>query len=206
MSETAEYWQERLADNIFLAGRMGAGKDFVAARLVEEAGFTRLAFADALKAEVAAHLGISVEELNRRKAEFRSVLQNWGVGQREADPLYWIKRWADARAQIPGPVVCTDVRFLNEAEYGMQIGALVIRVKTPDTVREERLRARDGSFDPATLNHVSEQYIDRLMAHLELPGIMPAWWYVPSIAGLYQNLSELMFRDAVKGIEKLGGK
>jgi len=126
------------------------------------AGFTRLAWADALKVEVAMAHGISVAELNARKAEFRAELQRVGVARREEDPRYWIKRWVEARARIPGQVVNTDTRFPNEGFYAIQSGGLLVRLTAPDEVRLERLRARDGSFDPAALNHISEQYIDEL--------------------------------------------
>ena len=184
----ANYWQPRLPDNIFLAAKMAAGKDFVASFLIREAGFTKLAFADALKEEAAAHLGISVEELNARKLEFRPILQNWGVGKRDADQDYWVKEWARRRAAITGPVVVTDCRFPNEALYGIQIGAMVVRLRASDAVREARLRLRDGGFDPSWLNHISEQHIDALPVHLEISGEMPGEMYVPALADYYRQV------------------
>ena len=178
-----------LPRNIFLAGKMGAGKDYVAARLCEDAGFTRLAFADALKREVAEDAGITVEELNRRKAEFRPRLQWWGVNKRETvSPDYWVNRWEGARALISGPVVVTDARFLNEALYGFKIGALVVIVDTPESVRIERLLARDGNFDPATLTHSSELGIDTMPCHLKVSGEEPACVYVPMLSAGYTTL------------------
>lgn len=167
-----------LPDTIFLAAKMGVGKDWVAAQLVERAGFTRLAFADALKVEVAEHLGISLEELAARKAEFRPLLQNWGVDRREQNPNYWVERWAAARAAIPGPVVNTDTRFPNEGFYALRSGALLVRLVVPDEIRIKRLTARDGRFDPAWLEHPSEQHIDSLPWQLtidcsETPGDYP---------------------------------
>lgn len=191
----ATYWQPRLPDNIFLTAKMAAGKDFVASFLIREAGFTRLAFADALKEEAAAHLGITVEELNARKSEFRPILQNWGVGKRGADQDYWVKEWAIRRAAITGPVVVTDCRFPNEALYGIQIGAMVVRLRASDAVREARLRLRDGGFDPAWLNHISEQHIDALPVHLEISGEMPGEMYVPALADYYRQAQHAYWKQ-----------
>src|SRR5262245_23947364 len=157
-----------LPKTIFLTAKMGVGKDWVAAQLVEQAGFTRLAFADALKAEVAEHLGISLAELAARKAEFRPLLQNWGVERREADPMYWVRRWAEVRALIDGPVVNTDTRFPNEGFYALQSGGLLVRLTVPDELRIKRLTARDGRFDPAWFDHPSEQFIDHLPWQLSI--------------------------------------
>ena len=197
-------WQEYLPDNIFLVGKMASGKDFIAARLVEEAGFTRLAFADALRAEVAEHLGISVDELNAKKASLRPLLQQWGIARRRDDDYYWIRRWAERRAKIAGPVVCSDCRFPNEARYGLRSGALLVRVKTPDGVRERRLRQRDGAFDPAWFTHPSELHVDSLPVQAEISGEMPAEFYVPALAEVYRSL--LIVRDFITGAENVSSE
>lgn len=180
-----------LPDNIFLTGLMGSGKDTLGRALVEQAGFARLAFADALKEEVAEHLGITVPELNARKAEFRRLLQDWGTMKRETDEDYWIKQWCIRRVRIDGPVVCTDLRYYNEAFFALESGGLLLRVEVPEEERIARLMARDGRFDPSWGNHPSELYIPELPVHAEVPGNLPEESRVPTIAAVYSSMLEL---------------
>lgn len=192
MTPEQREWQCRLPTIILLTGPMGSGKDYLGRLLVEQAGFVRIAFADALKEEVCAHYGITLDELTARKAEFRPILQNWGVSKREADPYYWIMAWyarVQRADQVDGrSVVCTDCRFPNEALFGIQIGALNVRLVVSEEVRRQRLLQRDGAFDPTWLNHESEQYISQLPVHLELPGDLPDDIILPTLAESYRTL------------------
>lgn len=183
-----------LPSTIFLTGEMGSGKDFVGNILVEQAGYTRLAFADALKEEMCLHFGITLAELTARKAEFRSRMQDWGKAKREADVDYWVKEWAKRRAAIDGPVVCTDMRFPNEADHAMQNHYFAARIKTPENVRIGRLRSRDGSFNPSWLNHPTEVHIPHLPVACELDGTGSPEYYIPAIASVYRFLSFQMFQ------------
>jgi hypothetical protein len=179
-----------LPPNIWLTGQMGAGKDFAANALVKWAGFTRLSLADALKEELCAHHSITLDDLAQRKAEFRSRLQEWGRAQREADLLYWVKEWQKRRDAIAGPVVCADMRFPNEAEYALARGFFSARIETPAAVRETRLRARDGKFDPSWLNHESEVHIPHLPVHCRIDGEMPELNYIFAFSGVYRQMVE----------------
>lgn len=108
-----------------VAGRIGSGKDVIAARLAEHWGFTILRFSDALKLEVyrklrgtlRAHLadvrhhlpalaitgGLSDDEVvwrmltEWRTPVTRALLQEYGTGVRRADdPDYWVRQWKAA--------------------------------------------------------------------------------------------------------------
>lgn len=131
---------------VLLSGWAGCGKDTAAALLVDELGFDRLAFADALKADVAARTGIPL-------AVFHSARKNEPLptheGQTPRDLL--IARAAAVRATDPdayarvvatqiadsggGRYVITDWRFRNE--YAVLCGdatttILRVRVVRPD--------------------------------------------------------------------------
>jgi hypothetical protein len=58
---------------IGLMGAKGAGKDTCAAFLVQELGYTRIAFADALYREVAGAYGVSAEFLGRRDTKEQAL-------------------------------------------------------------------------------------------------------------------------------------
>ena len=118
---------------IGLSGKMGAGKDTVAELLGQAHGFRRVAFADVLKREVAeaaergALPGITPADVWAKptRDDVRVTLQNWGMGKREVDPLYWVNLAAEAARAIladGGRVVFSDVRFANEAELVRRLG------------------------------------------------------------------------------------
>lgn len=127
-----------------LMGKKRSGKDTFAARLVEYHGFTRLAFADALKNALidtdpmldtigfsSLRLSELVEiagwERAKESPEVRRLLQNFGVAVRNhVGESSWVRAVHRQAVQIAGPVVVTDVRFPNEADWVLgQQGSLV---------------------------------------------------------------------------------
>jgi hypothetical protein len=146
---------------IGLTGRKRSGKDTFAARLVEAHGYTRLAFADALKEAALAldPIVVGFHEIRlshilardggwehaKELPEVRRTLQRFGVGIRELDPGFWLRVVADRARATLGPVVITDVRFPNEADWVEAMGNLV-RIRRPGLV--------------STDNHISETALD----------------------------------------------
>jgi hypothetical protein len=124
---------------IALTGRKQHGKDTVCnliAVLLPELKVQRLAFADPLKEEVAAALGISVEEINADKERFRMILQWWGTEWRRKQCLtYWIDKMRErlcwCREIGVDVAVLTDCRFLNESELVYEVGGSVWMVHRP---------------------------------------------------------------------------
>ena len=164
----------RMATTILgLIGRKQSGKDTFAQRLVEEHGFTRLGFADPLKALAEemdpilfvaeldhepvrlSHL-LSIftwDEAKERYAEVRQYLQNLGVAVRNnVVENAWIQALAERAYATPGPVVVTDCRFPNEAQWITGLGGETVRIKRP---------AADSSRDL----HVSETALDAWVTH-----------------------------------------
>lgn len=155
-----------------IAGKIGAGKDAVAARLVQRWGFTIVRMADALKDEVVARFPLTLRAIfhatygqpwrQPTTAELRhevrvtkppiirELLQEFGTEVRRADdPDYWVKRWAEAATIFPR-VVVPDVRFPNEAAAVLAQGGVCWRVTRPGYtvpgahVSETALDAWDG--------------------------------------------------------------
>jgi hypothetical protein len=120
-----------------IAGRQRSGKDTVAKYLVENHGFTRIAFGDALKAEVATRLRRTLLAYVRavpipsflndddliawlietKPPMIRALLQEYATEVRRADQHdYWVNAWwRTVVARHPARVVVPDVRFPNEA-------------------------------------------------------------------------------------------
>jgi len=138
--------------NIALLGKAGAGKDTVAARLVQRYAYTRIAFADPVK-EMSLELdpyvptscGVTVrlsaliadvgwDYAKTAYPEVRRILQRVGQSVRQQDPNFWADIAYDkirAAHCWHLPVVVTDVRYENEAEMLRDCGFTFVRVTRP---------------------------------------------------------------------------
>ncbi len=133
---------------IGLVGRLKSGKDTfyqcVQAASRADTGVCkvhRLAFADALKEEVAQACGVSLADINEQKDVYRPMLQWWGTEFRRRlyHEEYWIHRLheklTELRYRTPPPVAVfiTDVRFPNEGDYVRRQGGQLVRIVRPQT-------------------------------------------------------------------------
>ena len=121
---------------IGLTGYAQSGKDTVANILVEQYGYTRVAFADKIRDflyEVNPMVGCSPSgylkdlvdlvgwDAAKQEPQVRRLLQDLGVGARKVfGENFWVEQalgpqrpWEDDLENI----VVTDVRFTNEADY-----------------------------------------------------------------------------------------
>jgi hypothetical protein len=135
--------------DIALIGRARSGKDTVAARLVAQ-GYTRVAFADPLKAAlldmnpyVPTGYGVTVRlqaliadvGWDRAKEDYREVrrlLQHTGQAMRAQDPDVWARPAIKTINVTWSPVVVSDVRYPNEAEALRTRGFRIVRIVRPD--------------------------------------------------------------------------
>ena len=156
-----------------LTGYAGSGKDLIGALLAMR-GYTRIAFADAVRMEVADHIGRQAlapveldEDLRCVLNDFsvsdvwskpttptmRRILQQWGTEyRRNQDQDYWVKIVDDQFKALDAPAVITDVRHANECEWLRHRGGVLLRVR------------RNASNDP----HSSERAIDALAVDAEI--------------------------------------
>lgn len=163
-----------------LSGYAGAGKDEVGKILVNEYGFKRFAFADAVRQALYAlnprvQIGTTVYPIQtalnhmtwddlKNYPEVRGLLQRMGteVGRDLIGPDTWvniIERHIDEAASLygdDGPVikgyVITDCRFVNEAEW-------VVRKQWDPEWRTAMVRVNRPGVGPRN-NHVSETGLD----------------------------------------------
>lgn len=136
---------------IALAGQMRAGKDSAARVLVEDYGFTRLAFADRLK-ELAlqmdplftSRLGhtrelsfwVTIGGWERTKNDIpgvRAFLQDFGqLVKDEFDSTYWARYVFDQiKARPERDYVLTDTRFPHEIQGARDLGGYYVVVERP---------------------------------------------------------------------------
>lgn len=125
--EFAEFVQRGSLLLIGLVGYAGSGKDEAAKYLVEERGFTRVAFADPLKA-VASAIGWD----GRKDDIGRRLLQDLGLAARQyINADVWLNAGLETIDATPGSVVVTDCRFQNEIDAIRARGGVVWRVDRP---------------------------------------------------------------------------
>jgi hypothetical protein len=131
---------------IGLTGYAQSGKDTIANILVEDYGFTRIAFADKIREFlyetnpmfdsiagepifVKAKVDRDGWEEAKQSPHIRRLLQNSGVAARKVfGDNFWIKQ-ALKGIKFEGDYVFTDVRFENEADEIKFTGGQIWRVK-----------------------------------------------------------------------------
>lgn len=145
--------------NIGIIGRARVGKDTAGAWLVDNRGYRRIGFADALK-EAALKVNPLIEQLDmaflgvdekpdvrlsdlvgpygweasKEVPEVRRFLQELGVAIRAIDPEFWLrtalKKVTEANA-AGVPCVITDVRYPNEADSLRRAGFHLLHIERP---------------------------------------------------------------------------
>lgn len=147
--------------DIGLTGLAQSGKDSVAQVLVEEFGYTRVAFADGVR-EMALAIDPIIEytdgtgfgvvyhrlsnliewfgwEEAKRQDDVRRLLQRVGTDAVRNILGFdtWVTLGMKKAAEVDGPVVFTDVRFPNEADAircGEHLPSVIVRVVRPGVV------------------------------------------------------------------------
>jgi hypothetical protein len=127
----------RAQNLIGLCGFAQSGKDTAALGLIK-AGFTRVAFADELKLELARAIRndasatdeSTLQWLAANKETLRPLMVGWGVMRRLQNPDYWINIGM-ARATCRTCAVITDVRYPNEAKALWNAGGFLVRITRP---------------------------------------------------------------------------
>ena len=132
---------------IALSGPRACGKSTIADHLVNNHGYTRIAFADALR-DIAAVAGSDF-------INDRIYLARLGEMLRAQVPDFLLQTVNNRLQSIEGHVVIEDIRFPAEVEFCQSIGATTIRFEISREEQLRRLQNRDGkSIDDA------EQLID----------------------------------------------
>lgn len=124
---------------IAFTGLKKSGKDTAACELKKillPATSKQINFADALKREVAAACQTTVADINVRKDLYRTLLQVWGTDFRRTihGDNYWVLKWLESinsMTPLPAYLICTDVRFVNEAAVVRELNGTIIRIERP---------------------------------------------------------------------------
>ena len=120
---------------IIFSGKQYSGKD-TAAKILMEAmpTFRRCAMGDIIKIEYAQQHGLTYEEIEANKANYRQGLIDLGNWGRNQSPDYWL----DKIVAQQGDIVVTDVRIKHEYEVFKNAGALSVRIEASRETRMQR--------------------------------------------------------------------
>jgi hypothetical protein len=151
--------------DIALIGKRRAGKDSFYETL-KLMGFDvkRVAFGDPLREK----LFEMFPHLPKDPKPVREMII-FGQAMREIDPDIWVKltigRLKLDRAIMsqltPASAVFTDVRQPNEFEACKKLGAVTVRIDTPENIRVERMLAHGEVVTRETLDAYTETALDR---------------------------------------------
>lgn len=125
-----------------ISGRAGSGKSTLCAHLIGELttrGYytKRVSFGDALKAEVYEKFGLRKDDPGGRE-----ILVRYGEEQRNRDPLYWVRPFAERvryEIEMGHVVICDDLRFLSELGWCHAYGLDTVRLEAPALVTAARI-------------------------------------------------------------------
>ena len=125
-----------MADKIIiLSGKQYSGKDTAAKILLQNlTNFKRIGLGDAIKIEYGEQKGLTFEEIEQNKAQYRQDLINLGNKRRSEDKDYWIKKVI----KMPGNIIVPDVRVKRELEFFKEANAITIRVEASRETRAAR--------------------------------------------------------------------
>lgn len=120
---------------IVFSGKQYSGKDTAGKVFLEElSGYKRCAMGDIIKLEYGHLNGLSYDEIEANKAQYRAgliELGNWGRAQ---SPDYWLEKIISQK----GKIIVTDVRVPHEYDVFKAAGAVMIRIEASRDVRAKR--------------------------------------------------------------------
>lgn len=142
---------------IGLMGKIGSGKTTVAQILVNNHGFVKVSFADALKQMLVNAKIITYEEAYIKKTPYaRQMLQKIGtdIVRNQIDKDFWVKKTAETINELNkkgiNKIVIDDVRFPNEHQFVIDQDGIIVKVVD--------IKTNECNSD----NHESESYVDSL--------------------------------------------
>lgn len=164
---------------IGICGAPGCGKDTLADQMVSHDVYEKYRFADPIKAMLAQfHIPLDLWEDHDAKESIipwlgkspRYLAQTLGTewGRELIHKDIWVKfaqgRWNVVNAARDGRMVCSDVRFENEAKWINDAGGVLVRIERPGNEHEadNMKHASEAGFaawrvDLTIINHGQEK-------------------------------------------------
>ena len=144
-----------MADKIIiLSGKQFSGKDTVAKILLEQLpSFRRIALGDAIKLEYSKITGLTIDEIEKNKSQYRPDLIALGDKGRATHPDYWLNNVIEQE----GDIIVPDVRVPRELELFRTKNAFSIRVEASQEARAKRgLLVKEDDMTETVLDSVED--------------------------------------------------
>ena len=120
---------------IIFSGKQYSGKDTAGKVFLEKLqGFRRCAMGDIIKLEYGRLNGLTYDEIEANRANYRSGLIELGNWGREQSPDYWLNKIVEQE----GDIIVTDVRVPHEYQVFKKAGAIAIRIEASRETRAQR--------------------------------------------------------------------
>lgn len=120
---------------IVLSGKQFSGKDTVAKMLLDlMPDFKRVGLGDAIKIEYGKRKGLTFEEIETNKSQYRPDLIALGDEGRAIDPDFWLKNIVNLDYNVMVP----DIRVPHELKVFKDNDAISIRVEATREARAKR--------------------------------------------------------------------
>ena len=125
-----------MADKIIIfSGKQYSGKDTAAKIMLDKLpNYRRCAMGDIIKLTYGKQKGLTYEEIEQNKAQYRQDLINLGNWGRDQHPDYWLNKIIEQE----GNIIVTDVRVPHEYEVFKKAGAIAIRIEASRETRQSR--------------------------------------------------------------------
>ncbi|HIS88627.1 TPA: AAA family ATPase [Candidatus Avigastranaerophilus faecigallinarum] len=143
---------------IVFSGKQFSGKDTVAKILLKKfKSFKRVGIADAIKMQYARKNGLTLEEIEQNKSQYRQDLIELGDWGRAQNPDYWL----NSIIAYEGNIIVTDVRVRHELDLFKKQGAYSVRVEASEETRSKRgtLSSKNDNTETALDNIKDWDYV-----------------------------------------------
>ena len=143
---------------IIFSGKQFSGKDTVAKILLERfKTFKRIGIGDAIKMLYSERTGLSLQEIEQNKSQYRQDLIDLGDWGRAQNPDYWL----NSIIAYKGNTIVTDIRVKHELDLFRSFGAYAIRVEASENVRSKRglLSSQNDNTETALDNIKDWDYV-----------------------------------------------
>ena len=151
---------------IAICGPMASGKTWLAHKLCEELGLSKISLAAQVKVVARDLFFMDPEHKDR------ILLQEIGKKMRDIRPSVWVDYMLNSE-NAQDNCVCDDVRFVNEARKLSEEGFLIIMLDIDEELQKSRLmraypdnweihwNARSDSSETELLSKEMQEYIDK---------------------------------------------
>ena len=154
------------ATKIALTGKLRSGKDTVADMMIKD-GFHQCKLSSGIAEIIQRYFSSDCSASD--KAKLRNHYTTIGQALRGLHEDVWIdhtwklinQKWKYLGGKDL-PIIVTDVRQQNEADFFREKGFLIVKIEADEDIRIQRAKEKDSDFDESELFHETELSVDNI--------------------------------------------